>query len=146
MVKKSWSYVEPCGHSPRVWQTDGQTDRITIRKTVQRIASHGKNVTHVSCWQHWPGGESTNIEYRRSCPLVEVTHGPWVTSSRSIWMINSSNGQTVINCSLSIGEYILETLRSSKVTDVDAQCPSRARIWSISYQWLTITVTQTQYI
>ena len=26
-------------------QTDGQTDRITIPKTVQRRASHGKNVT-----------------------------------------------------------------------------------------------------
>jgi len=25
-------------------RTDGQTDRITITKTVQRIASHGKNV------------------------------------------------------------------------------------------------------
>ena len=25
-------------------QTDGQTDRITITKTVQRRASHGKNV------------------------------------------------------------------------------------------------------
>jgi len=24
-------------------QTDGRTDRITITKTVQRIASHGKN-------------------------------------------------------------------------------------------------------
>jgi len=42
MVKKSWSSVEPCGHSPRVWQTDGRTDRITITKTVQRIALHGK--------------------------------------------------------------------------------------------------------
>jgi len=26
MVKKPWSYVEPCGHSARVWQTDGWTD------------------------------------------------------------------------------------------------------------------------
>ena len=26
-------------------QSDGRTDRITITKTVQRIASHGKNVT-----------------------------------------------------------------------------------------------------
>ena len=56
MVKKLRSYVEPCGHSPRVWQTDRRTDermdgrtdgrrtdRITITKTVQRIASHGKN-------------------------------------------------------------------------------------------------------
>jgi len=25
-------------------QTDGQTDRITMTKTVQRTASHGKNV------------------------------------------------------------------------------------------------------
>jgi len=24
MGKKSWSYVKPRGHSPRVWQTDGQ--------------------------------------------------------------------------------------------------------------------------
>jgi len=28
-------------------RTDGQTDRITITKTVQRIASHGKNVVKV---------------------------------------------------------------------------------------------------
>ena len=47
--------MEPCGHSPRVWQTDRRTDRqtvwqtdwrtdrITITDTVQRIASHGKN-------------------------------------------------------------------------------------------------------
>jgi len=25
-VKKSWSQVKPCGHSLRVWQTDGRTD------------------------------------------------------------------------------------------------------------------------
>jgi len=30
-------------------QTDGRTDRITITKTVQRIASHGKNCGHVTC-------------------------------------------------------------------------------------------------
>jgi len=29
-------------------QTDRQTDRITITKTVQRIASHGKNLTAVA--------------------------------------------------------------------------------------------------
>jgi len=28
--------------------TDGRTDRITITKTVQRIASHGKNQTRIS--------------------------------------------------------------------------------------------------
>jgi len=28
-------------------QTDGRTDRITITKTVQRIASHGKNYTYL---------------------------------------------------------------------------------------------------
>jgi len=39
--------VEPCGHSPRVWRTNRQTDRRTENydhKTVQlRRASHGKN-------------------------------------------------------------------------------------------------------
>ena len=30
-----------------VHECDGQTDRITITKTVQRIASHGKNQAYV---------------------------------------------------------------------------------------------------
>jgi len=30
-------------------QTDGQTDRITITKTVQRRASHGKNTVASQC-------------------------------------------------------------------------------------------------
>ena len=30
-------------------RTDGQTDRITITDTVQRIASHGKNLLETKC-------------------------------------------------------------------------------------------------
>jgi len=45
-VTKSRLWIEPRGHSPRVWQTDGWTDaqtKFTITKTAQRIASRGKN-------------------------------------------------------------------------------------------------------
>ena len=60
MVKKLWSQVEPCGHSPPVQkQADGRTDGLTDRWTDLRwltalcIASRGKNRSNMWCMQLW---------------------------------------------------------------------------------------------
>ena len=48
MVKKFCRYVYSFWRDPRTWQTDGRTDRQTLRDSIDRtcIASRGKNSEH----------------------------------------------------------------------------------------------------
>jgi len=46
-------------------RTEGQTDTIAITKTVQRIASHGKNG-----WIHRLGYNVALIEYHEGCQML----------------------------------------------------------------------------
>ena len=51
-------------------RTDGQTDRITITKTVQRIASHGKNVQNYKYDAFLMGKDSISWTERVFCSII----------------------------------------------------------------------------
>ena len=73
-------------------RTDGQTDRITMTKTVQRIASHGKNKWQMAAASNMP-------QYSKTVWKKSVHSYRFVISNRIYKQCNSA----MVSCLYSIG-------------------------------------------
>ena len=64
-------------------QTDGQTDRIAITKTAQRIASRGKNLaTHSDATTLWNSRKSLLTDICIECGTVQlVSRFHWISNA-----------------------------------------------------------------